>query len=85
MDIPTLIIEHTGDANIGRCYNASYYKVKSLDRPLADTDIEALHDMGWLGYGQEFYFKRGVEEPVEGQKYSKYYVVLTTAKCDSSD
>jgi hypothetical protein len=85
MNTPTLIIENTGGANLGRCYNASYYKVKSIDRPLADADIEALHDMGQLGYGQEFSFTRGDNEPIDGQPYNKYYVVLATSKCDSSD
>ena len=85
MNTPTLIIENTGESNLGRCYNASYYKVKSIDNPLSDDDIRALHDMGQLGYGQEFSFKRGADEPIEGQPYKRYYVVLATSKCDSSD
>lgn len=48
-----LTIENAGGRNLGRCYNASYYKVTSQDR----LDMERLcklREAGFLGYGQEF-------------------------------
>jgi|SRR5579863_3834741 len=52
---PVLAIVGAGGANLGNCYNASYYDVTSL-RPLDAKTIQALHDAGFLGYGQEFMF-----------------------------
>ncbi len=81
--IPQLVVEITGGANLGRCYNATYFKIKSLNRPLSDDDVRALRDMGWLGYGQEFEFRRGPEEPFD--RWNKFYVVLVESRVDSSD
>jgi hypothetical protein len=57
--------------------------VKSLNRPLSDSDIKALYDMGWLGHGQDFFFRRGPEESVD--KFNKFFVVLAESRVDSSD
>jgi hypothetical protein len=80
---PRLVVESLGGKNLGRCYNATYFKIKSLNRPLSDSDITALRDMGWLGYGQEFSFKR-----VENEQFdscNKFFVVLAESRVDSSD
>ena len=50
---PQLSVECTGGANLGNCYNASYYRVTSIT-PLTKKSILALRDAGFLGYGQEF-------------------------------
>ena len=80
----TLIIESKGGANLGHCYNAMYYTVKSLNRPLVDSDLTALRDLGWLGYGQEFYIRRSAEPEVVDQ-HNRYHVVNVESRVDSSD
>lgn len=50
---PTLSITNKGGANLGRCYNASYFEVVSL-KPLDMEDLWRLRECGFLGYGQEF-------------------------------
>lgn len=50
---PSLAIESRGGANLGRCYNASYFDVTSLS-PLSMEDLLRLRECGFLGYGQEF-------------------------------
>jgi len=50
---PSLTVENTGGRNLGRCYNASYYKVTSL-HPLSQEALNRLREAGFLGYGQEF-------------------------------
>jgi hypothetical protein len=80
---PHLVIEVTGGANLGRCYNSTTYKIKSLNRPLADNDIRALRDLGFLGYGQEFTFVRAENEKFNN--HNSFYVVLAESRVDSSD
>lgn len=53
MKRPQLTIEVTGGRNLGRCYNATYYRVTSLSK-LTRERIDALRKAGFLGYGQEF-------------------------------
>lgn len=53
---PLLIVESTGGASLGNCYNASYQRVTSTQR-LGRKEIEALREAGVLGYGQEFYIR----------------------------
>ena len=81
--LKTLVIESSGEFNIGRCYHQCNFTIKSLNRPLADSDVRALRDMGWLGYGQEFSFTRGQNEPL--QFGNQYYVVNVVTRVDSSD
>lgn len=50
---PALTVTNQGGANLGNCYNASYYEVTS-SRPLDMEDLDRLRDCGFLGYGQEF-------------------------------
>lgn len=50
---PQLTIQVTGGAHLGRCYEATYYKVTSK-RPLSKKDLRNLRDGGFVGYGQEF-------------------------------
>ena len=50
---PALSITSQGGANLGNCYNASYFEVTS-NRPLDMEDLHRLRDCGFLGYGQEF-------------------------------
>ena len=80
---PHLTIEVAGGKCLGNCYNATYYKIKSLNRPLADADVKALRDLGFLGYGQEFSFQRVQEE--EYDAYNKFYVITVESCVDSSD
>lgn len=50
---PKLQIENRGGKNLGRCYNASYFRVTAL-HPLSMEDFNRLRECGFLGYGQEF-------------------------------
>ncbi len=50
---PQLSIENRGGRSLGRCYNASYFRITSL-RPLSLKDLSRLRECGFLGYGQEF-------------------------------
>ena len=63
---PYLVVERTGGAKLGNCYNASYETISCHDRMTAEK-INAMRDAGVLsGYGQEFYIKSqcdGEEEP----------------------
>lgn len=62
---PSLVIESTGGASLGRCYAAMYYKITST-RKLNSEMIKHLWDAGFLGYGQEFMIKSkcdGTEQP----------------------
>jgi len=52
---PSLVVECTGGRNLGNCYNASYYRITSL-QALGRDQIMALREAGFLGYGQEFSF-----------------------------
>jgi hypothetical protein len=54
---PALTVENNGGANLGNCYNASYFVVTSL-RPLDMEDLLRLRECGFLGYGQEFMCKQ---------------------------
>ena len=51
--VPRLNVVCTGGANIGRCYNASYFTIITAHE-LTDDDIKTLKNMGVLGSGQEF-------------------------------
>lgn len=55
-DRPDLTIECTGGKNLGRCYNAVYYKVTSARRLLM-KDLLLMREAGVLGYGQTFNVK----------------------------
>lgn len=62
---PTLAIEVTGTRNLGRCFNATTYRITTTFK-LNKERLKALRTAGFLGYGQEFYFKGvndGSEEP----------------------
>ena len=85
MDTPfaTLKIEVTGGAQLGRCYTATYYTIKSLNRRLSDEEIQSLKNMGFLGYGQEFDLTRAPEEWVD--KGNCYYVAKMETRCNSGD
>jgi len=48
-----LTIEGRGGRNLGRCYNASYFKVTSL-HPLDMEDLTSLRNAGMFMSGQEF-------------------------------
>ena len=50
---PNLSIECTGGANLGNCYNASYWRVTSRF-PLKSDVLHELNKIGVLGFGQEF-------------------------------
>lgn len=76
-----LVVEVTGWENLGRCYNATYYRVLSW-KPLTDNHINFLRESGFLGGGQEFSYSRGENVKINNQEY---YVVKATSKVDSSD
>jgi len=82
--IPTLIVENLGVKKLGNCYYSTNYKIKSLNRMLSTEDIKKLREIGVLGYGQEFDFVH-VKETEPADDYNRYYVVLATSRCDSSD
>jgi hypothetical protein len=91
--IPSLQITTTGGANLGRCYNASYFQVVSTKK-LTDVQIRQLRDMGFLGYGQEFLAGQPLEvdpkEYVDTTMYNvagihKLYIYKCESRVDSSD
>lgn len=49
-----LVIESTGDGQLGNCYSSMTYKVTSR-QPLTKDKLVALRELGFLGYGQEFF------------------------------
>lgn len=49
-----LQITGTGGSNLGNCYNAMTFRVTSK-KPLDLVALRAMRDLGFLGYGQEFY------------------------------
>jgi len=62
---PKIEIRCTGGANLGRCYNAAYYKITSTHR-LSREQIIGLRNLHLLGSGQEFRINSqcdGKEEP----------------------
>ena len=79
----TLIVERTGGAKLGNCYYAAYFKVKSFNRELTDDQVSWLRNNGFLGYGQEFSWKRENAEPTDG--YNRYFVITAVDKVDSGD
>ena len=83
MNTPQLIVERTGGAQLGNCYHASYFKVKSFNRELTQDQVSWLRNNGFLGYGQDFTWTRDNPEPADG--YNKYFVVVAVDKVDSGD
>jgi hypothetical protein len=88
-----LKIEYVGGKNLGRCYNASYYRITSK-YPLPKVTLEKLFHAGVLGIGQEFGFntlmRDGILYPdvidvIEDNVNMKYYVYHTYCNCDSGD
>jgi len=62
---PNLAIENNGGSRLGNCYEQCKYKVISRERLSKDT-LHKLRDLGFLGFGQEFYINSkcdGSEEP----------------------
>lgn len=57
---PALSVRCTGGKELGRCYHASYYEVRS-ERKLDRKTFDALEASGFLGYGQGF----SISEPTE--------------------
>jgi hypothetical protein len=60
---PLLEITREGGGKLGNCYYGMVFLVKS-DKPLSEEALVALRDLGFLGYGQEFYTKTLPEEVV---------------------
>ena len=90
-----LVIECTGGAHLGRCYNSVPHKITSTNRLSAET-IQCLFRDVFLSYGQEFRIGSqcdGKEEPAGIDKEPSgsytyehpYYVYVTETRCDSSD
>lgn len=83
MNRTLLSIQVTGGANLGRCYNATYFRVTYIHR-LSREQILKLREMQLLGYGQEFSIKSqcdGKEEPDS----AGLYVYDCEDRVDSSD
>ena len=70
-------VNSTGGANLGRCYNSNTFEIISTEE-LSDEVINILWDVGMIGYGQEFSFKK------VGQREGMF-IVKTEARVDSSD
>ena len=86
---PSLVIEHLGGRNLGRCYNAMFYRVTST-QALSRDDLSRLRDIGFLGYGQEFICEGPVryEDAVPtgiDEDGTPYFVYSCESRVDSSD
>lgn len=53
---PSLVIERTGGASLGACYDESYWRITSTNRIKKET-IRQLFELGLIGFGQEFSIK----------------------------
>ena len=81
-----LLIEQTAGCQLGNCYYSHSFRIKNLNYPLTKDKIDSLHDLGFLGYGQEFYCDyKNTEEKIEGDICNRYYVVTCESRVDSSD
>ena len=70
-------VKSTGGANLGRCYNSNTFEISSSEE-LSDEVINILWNVGVIGYGQEFSFKKEIQR--DGM-----FVVTTESRVDSSD
>lgn len=87
----TLQITRTGTRNLGRCYNATTWRIESR-KPMSWDNIKALRAGGILGYGQEFYGKAlredGTHDIAWAAKYEtnrQVYTYEVEDRVDSSD
>lgn len=78
-----LQIECVGGEQLGMCYYATYYIVKSFNRQISEQTFNTLFDSGFFGHGQYFSHELVGTEPYD--KSNKYYVYKATCKCDSGD
>jgi hypothetical protein len=58
---PVFEIYNRGGANLGRCYNAQYFEIRSSTE-LSKEQLDKLRNSGLLSYGQEFYVKSTKED-----------------------
>ncbi len=73
-----ITITHDGGCNLGRCYNAYYYKIVSSE-PIPNELFRALRKAGQLGYGQ------GCNFDPSKQQEDGTFVARATDTVDSSD
>lgn len=71
-----ITIECTGEQNLGNCYNASYFTVTSK-RLLSNQFLYYLKELGLLGCGQEFWFKKAIQK-------DGVFIVEAQSRVDSS-
>ncbi len=77
-----LSIDLKESKQLGNCYWAYCYEVKSTNRRLAKDELLKFHNMGFMNGGQTFESK---EKSVTRVGYDNVYVYEVVVTVDSSD
>ncbi len=77
-----LSIDLKDSKQLGNCYWAYFYEVKSTNRRLTEDELLKLHNMGFMNGGQTFESK---ERPMIRVGYDYLYVYEIVVTVDSSD